>query len=375
MIKKVIYTIFVLSIIFLLVFQYSRNINDEINYERFNIVAPGVIRTPDIYFKNLDGYNFKPNYMVINDVRIHYLDEGPKDGEIIYLLHGEPTWSYLFRKMIPVLTDAGYRVIAPDMVGFGKSDKYISTDKYSHQMHVDTMLELIKRLNLNDITAHLHDWGGPVGFRLIAEEPDRFIRIIASNTGMPALGRGIKNDIMSFLVFPIFKFTIWLQGPVTWEEFIGGDGFSNWIRYSKYTDNLDIGGIMQTLGSVNDNEKAAYEAPFPNATYKAGAQIFPYLIPSELRKNEKAFREILEKWKKPFLIANSDNDPVTANTPGLAEGLKRIPSAEQIMIYGPGHFLQEEAGPEYAQLIIDFINGNPKSFTVDKKVIDKSDIL
>tara|TARA_B100000965_G_C19592120_1_gene758431 strand:- start:1730 stop:2857 length:1128 start_codon:yes stop_codon:yes gene_type:complete len=375
MIKKVIYTIFVLSIIFLLVFQYSRNINDEINYERFNIVAPGVIRTPDIYFKNLDGYNFKPNYMVINDVRIHYLDEGPKDGEIIYLLHGEPTWSYLFRKMIPVLTDAGYRVIAPDMVGFGKSDKYISTDKYSHQMHVDTMLELIKRLNLNDITAHLHDWGGPVGFRLIAEEPDRFIRIIASNTGMPALGRGIKNDIMSFLVFPIFKFTIWLQGPVTWEEFIGGDGFSNWIRYSKYTDNLDIGGIMQTLGSVNDNEKAAYEAPFPNATYKAGAQIFPYLIPSELRKNEKAFREILEKWKKPFLIANSDNDPVTANTPGLAEGLKRIPSAEQIMIYGPGHFLQEEAGPEYAQLIIDFINGNPKSFTIDKKVIDKSDIL
>ena len=180
---------------------------------------------------------------------------------------------------------------------------------------------------------------------------------------------------MSFLAFPIFKFTIWLQGPATWEEFIGGDGFSNWIRYSKYTDNLDIGGIMQTLGSVNENEKAAYEAPFPNATYKAGAQIFPYLIPSELRKNEKAFREIFEKWEKPFLIANSDNDPVTGNTPGLAEGLKRIPSAEQIMIYGPGHFLQEEAGPEYAQLIIDFINDNPKSFTIDKKVIDKSDIL
>ncbi len=121
MMKKIIYTIFLLSIIFLVIFQYSRNMNDEINYEKFNIVAPGVIRTPDIYFKNLDGYNFKPNYIIIDDVRIHYLDEGPKDGEIIYLLHGEPTWSYLFRKMIPVLTDAGYRVIAPDMVGFGKS--------------------------------------------------------------------------------------------------------------------------------------------------------------------------------------------------------------------------------------------------------------
>jgi haloalkane dehalogenase len=132
---------------------------------------------------------------------------------------------------------------------------------------------------------------------------------------------------------------------------------------------------MQTLGSVSDIEKLAYEAPYPNATYKAGPQIFPYLIPSELRKNEKAFREVFESWNKPFLIANSDNDPVTGNNPELAEGLKRIPSAQEIIIYGPGHFIQEEAGPEYAELIIQFINGNPKSFTKEKVVIDKSDIL
>ena len=161
-----------------------------------------------------------------------------------------------------------------------------------------------------------------------------------------------------------------MQGPATWEEFVGGNGFTNWIRYSRYTDNIDVGGVMQTLGSVSDDEKAAYEAPYPNATYKAGAQIFPYLIPSELRKNEKAFREVLEKWDKPFLIANSDNDPVTGNNPRLTEILKRIPTSQEIIIKGPGHFLQEEAGSQYAELIIKFINGNPEGFTMEKKVID-----
>ena len=174
---------------------------------------------------------------------------------------------------------------------------------------------------------------------------------------------------------PIFKLTIWLQGPATWEEFIGGSGFTNWIRYSRYTDNIDVGGVMQTLGSVNSEERLGYEAPYPNASYKAGAQIFPYLIPSELRKNEMAFRNVLEKWNKPFLIANSDNDPVTGNNPGIVEGLKRIPSAQEIVIKGPGHFIQEEAGPEYAQLIIDFINGNPQSFEVERKDINLKEIL
>ena len=120
-----------------------------------------------------------------------------------------------------------------------------------------------------------------------ANEPDRFARVIASNTSLMALGRGFLNDLRSFVMGPIFKLTIWLQGPATWEEFVGGNGFTSWIRYSRYTDNIDVGGVMQTLGSVSDAEKAAYEAPYPNATYKAGAQIFPYLIPSELRKNEK----------------------------------------------------------------------------------------
>ena len=277
--------------------------------------------------------------------------------------------------MIPTLIDEGYRVIAPDMVGFGKSDKYISVDDYSHQMHVDKMTQLIIELDLKNITAHFHDWGGPVGLRVLAKEQNRFDRVIVSNTSLPATGRGFLNDLKGYLLGPIFKFTIWLQGPATWEEFIGGDGFTNWIRYSKYSDNIDIGGVMQVLGSVTEEEKIAYEAPYPNASYKAGAQIFPYLIPSELRKNEKAYREVLEKWEKPFLIANSDNDPVTGNNPRLVKLLKRVPSAQEVVIKGPGHFLQEEAGPEYAELIIDFINGNPQGFTVEKKVINKESIL
>ena len=371
--KQIILTLFVLV---LCGYIYNQKFNNKtINFERFNIISTGVIRTPDERFDNLEDYNFKPNYIEINGLRIHYLDEGPEDGEIVYLLHGEPAWSYLFRKLIPVLTDAGYRVIAPDMVGFGKSDKYISTSMYTHQMHVDTMKELIVRLDLNNITAHVHDWGGMVGLRVIAEEPDRFSRIIASNTGLPAMGRGLINDLKSFITPIIFKLTIWFQGPITWEEFIGGNSFTGWIRYSKFTDNIDVGGVMKVMGSVSDNVRRGYEAPYPNATYKAGAQIFPYLIPSEIRKNEMAFRNVFEKWDKPFLIANSSNDPVTGNNPEITMGLKRIPTAEEITIYGPGHFIQEEAGPEYANLIIDFINGEPKSFSIEQSTIDREDIL
>jgi len=362
---SVILLIVAISIAFIF---YLSNQKPEINYDRFNLVSPGILRTPDDRFENLEDFPFKANYLTIGDTRIHYLDEGPRNGEVIYLLHGEPAWSYLFRKMIPVLVDAGYRVIAPDMVGFGKSDKYISVEDYTHQMHVDKMTQLIVELDLNNITAHVHDWGGLVGLRVVAEEPDRFSRIIASNTSLIATGRGVLNDMFSFIAYPLFKFSIWFQGPATWEEFIGGDGFTGWIRYSKSTDNIDVGGIMQTLGTVSASERVGYEAPYPNATYKAGAQIFPYLIPSELRKNEKAYRDVFEKWDKPFLIANSDNDPVTSNNPRLVEMLKRVPTAEEIVIKGPGHFIQEEAGPEYAQLIIDFINGNPKGFSVEKKL-------
>ena len=202
--NKIFSILFFLGLILTGIFQYTRNLDVEVNYERFNLVSPGVLRTPEERFKNLKDYDFKPNYLQINGLRIHYLDEGPKDGEVIFLLHGQPAWSYLFRKMIPTLVDAGYRVIAPDMVGFGKSDKYINIDDYSHQMHVDIITNLIRELDLKDMTAHVHDWGGLVGLRVVAEEPDRFSRVIASNTGLIAPGRGLINDIRGFFLGPIF---------------------------------------------------------------------------------------------------------------------------------------------------------------------------
>ena len=157
--KKMISFLGIVLIILAGIFVYSRNLEPEINYQSFNVVAPGVLRTPDERFKNLLDYPFEPNYLTIGDTRIHYLDVGPKDGKVVYLLHGQPAWSYLFRKMIPTLIQAGYRVVAPDMVGFGKSDKYLSISDYSHQMHVNKMTQLIIELDLQDVTAHLHDWG------------------------------------------------------------------------------------------------------------------------------------------------------------------------------------------------------------------------
>ena len=149
--NKVFSILFFILIISIGLFQYIRNSEPSINYERFNLVSPGILRTPDERFEDLKDYPFTPNYLTIGDTRIHYIDEGPKDGQIIYLLHGEPTWSYLFRKMIPTLVNEGFRIIAPDMVGFGKSDKYISTDDYSHQMHVEKMTQLIVELDLKNI--------------------------------------------------------------------------------------------------------------------------------------------------------------------------------------------------------------------------------
>ncbi len=151
-------------------------------------VSPGVLRTPDDRFENLQNYPFEPNYMEIDSLRIHYLDEGPKDADPIILFHGEPTWSYLFRKMIPVFTAAGHRVIVPDMVGFGKSDKFISKHDYSYKHHVDVMKELVIRLDLKATTHFGQDWGGLVGLRVVAELPDRFARVVVSNTGMVARG-------------------------------------------------------------------------------------------------------------------------------------------------------------------------------------------
>ena len=312
-------------------------------------VAPGVLRTPDSRFENLEDYPFEPNYMEIQGLRVHYLDEGPRDAPPILLIHGEPTWSYLFRKMIPVFTAAGHRVIVPDLVGFGKSDKFASEERYSYQFHVDVMGELVSRLDLQEATFFGQDWGGLIGLRVVGADPDRFARVVVSNTGLPA-----ASGFQGFLGYTMFKLAVWWEGEMTMEELQSDLTFPRWVAYSYYIEELPVGKLMQFMGAELSVVEA-YEAPFPDVSYKAAAQIMPYLVPSQLQENEAVWQEVYEKWDKPFLVAFTDADPISKG--GDATFVRRIPGAVNVTIEGAGHFVQEDAGPELAAMINDFIAG------------------
>jgi len=311
-------------------------------------MAVEILRTPDERFENLQDFPFEPNYMQIGDFRVHYLDEGPSDGLPILLIHGEPTWSYLFRKMIPVFTAAGHRVIAPDLIGFGRSDKLANRKDYSYRLQVDVMLELVQKLNLNGVTFFGQDWGGLIGLRVIAAEPERFERIVVSNTGLPSAA-GLKG----WVGYPTFKFMVWRQGAISFEEFQSKVTFPRWVAYTYHVDELPIGKLMNNA-TRDELIGAAYEAPFPSKRYKVGPQIMPYLVPSQLRENERAWK-IFESWDKPFLVAFTDHDPITRG--GEKIFLKRVPVAQNIAIKGAGHFVQEDAGEEIATIINELIAG------------------
>ncbi|MHA2364593.1 MAG: haloalkane dehalogenase [Candidatus Hodarchaeales archaeon] len=316
-------------------------------------LKPGVLRTPDSRFENLPDYDFTPYYVNIMNLRIHYVDEGPKDGFPILLLHGEPSWSYLYRKMIPILAEAGYRVIVPDLIGFGRSDKPIRKKDYTYQKHVDIMLELVKKLDLNKITLFGQDWGGLIGLRIVAEEKDRFDRIVAANTFLPS-----EKALKGFLGYRIFRYQVKRQGKVTKEELQKKANFLRWVAFSQTVSELDIGDIVQgaTITNLSSEIVAAYDAPFPDDSYKAGARILPMLVPSQLRKNHKAWKKVLTKWEKPFLTAFSDRDPITRGLEKIFH--KRIPGAQNqphVKIKNAGHFLQEDKGEEIARIILEFI--------------------
>ena len=318
-------------------------------------IRPGIMRTPDARFENLKDYDFAPHYMQIDGLRIHYLDEGPKDGAPILLLHGQPTWSYLFRHMIPVLTAAGHRVIVPDMAGFGRSDKPMSKQDYSYPKHIAMMSELVRRLDLRNATFFGQDWGGLIGLRVVAVLPHRFARVVVSNTGLIA-AEGLRARI----AYPLLKLAVRWQGAMSYEEMRERRNFTSWIAYSYYGDDLAVGKLMRDMGRLDDAEViAGYEAPFPSGRYKAGAQVFPYLIPSQLAENAEVWKTVYEKWDKPFLVAFTDEDPVSSPTDMADQFARRVPGAEQVVIKGVGHFVQEEVGPQLAALIDDFIAGRP----------------
>ena len=287
------------------------------------------LRTPDERFESLPGYPFAPNYVdVEGSLRVHYVDEGPADSSPILLLHGEPSWSYLYRKMIPVLVGAGYRCIAPDLIGFGRSDKPARIDDYSYARHVAWMAEVLERLDLRGVTMFGQDWGGLIGLRLAAEHPDRFARIVAANTFLPVGDRPMAD------VWYAFK-----------------------ERMTTAPD-IHIGGMVASGCTTRLSPEiiAAYDAPFPDDSFKAGARAFPGLVPTTpddpaADANHAAWK-VLRAWDKPFLTLFGDSDPITRG--GDTYFQRVVPGCAgqpHATIEGAGHFLQEDKGEEVAGLI------------------------
>ncbi|MGI9326378.1 MAG: alpha/beta fold hydrolase, partial [Pseudomonadales bacterium] len=239
--------------------------------------------------------------------------------------------------------------------------KYIDEDAYSYAMQVGYMQKLVTHLQLNNVTFFGQDWGGLIGLRVVAAEPDRFARVVVSNTGLPAAA-GVRG----WIGYPLFKLAVWWEGPMTLEELQENVTFPRWVAYNYHVEDLPIDRLMSLMGGDN-RAAAAYTAPFPEQRYKAATQIMPYLVPSQLRENEVAWKHVFEKWQKPFLVAFTDSDPVTAG--GEQVFLDRVPSAQNVTIHGAGHFVQEDAGPELATLMIDFMQGRelPEAITIGQE--------
>jgi haloalkane dehalogenase len=302
-----------------------------------------VLRTPDERFENLPGYEFAPHYLEIpggegtESLRVHYVDEGPPSGtETILLVHGEPSWCYLYRTMVGPLTGAGFRVIAPDLVGFGRSDKPAHRADYTYARHVEWMrAALFDELELSGLTLVGQDWGGLVGLRLVAEHPDRFRRVVAANTGLPT------GDMDM------------------------GEAFFAWQKFSQEAPTLPVGRIVGggCVSEVPPEVIAAYDAPFPDESYKEGARQFPVLVPSRpddpaADANRRAW-DVLRRFDKPFLCAFSDRDPITHGADRLFRDL--VPGAagqDHTTITGGGHFLQEDKGEDLAAAVIGFVRRN-----------------
>jgi haloalkane dehalogenase len=295
-----------------------------------------LLRTPEERFEDLPDFPFEPQYLEIDEIRIHYLDEGPRNQECVLLMHGEPSWSFLYRHMIPLLVEAGYRTLAPDLVGFGRSDKPTAQNDHTYLKHVEWMTKWVKLVDLRNITLFCQDWGSLIGLRVAIENQERFSRIVLSNGGLP-----------------------------TGEQRMS-DAFLNWREFSRTADKFYIGRIVEggTINKLSREVIKAYDAPFPDDSFKAGARIMPSLVPisiddPEHETNKKAL-ELFGKWKKPFLTAFSDGDPITRGGDRFWQA--HVPGAkgqQHTTVNNAGHFVQEDKGRELAHLIIKFIKNNP----------------
>lgn len=294
-----------------------------------------VLRTPDSRFENLEDYPFVANYLDVTasdtpPLRMHFLDEGPSDGPPIVLLHGEPTWSYLYRTMIPPLADAGNRVLAPDLIGFGRSDKPSRPEDYTYLRHVGWVTAWFERLNLRDVTLFVQDWGSLIGLRIAAEQGDRVGRLVVANGFLPTARRRVSP------------------------------AFHLWRGFARYSPVLPAGRIVATatVRRVSAKVRAGYDAPFPDKAYQAGARAFPQLVPTSpddpaIPANRRAW-DALGRWDKPFLAIFGARDPIL----GRADRplISHIPGAagQPHARINAGHFIQEDSGPELAERVLSW---------------------
>lgn len=296
------------------------------------------LRTPDERFAGLTGFDHEPKYATVADgdggsLRMSYVEAGPADGPVVLLLHGEPTWSYLYRHVIDTLSDAGIRSVAVDLVGFGRSDKPTELSDHTFARHVEWVRELVlDRLDLQDITLVGQDWGGLIGLRLVAENPDRFARVVAANTGLPT------GDF---------------DMPEIWWQF---------RRAVESAEVLDIGRLIEAgcLRGLADADRAAYDAPFSDESFKAGPRVMPTLVPTRpddpAAAANRAAWDVLGRWDRPFLVAFSDGDPITGAMAPILR--KLVPGTKGIthpVIAGAGHFLQEDGGHQLGRAVAEFV--------------------
>jgi haloalkane dehalogenase len=293
--------------------------------------TPEVFRTPDTRFADLPGYDFTPNYLEVDGLRVHYVDEGPREGTPVVCFHGEPSWAYLYRKMLRPLVDAGHRVIVPDYAGFGRSDKPTDRRWYTFDRHSELVTEVLGALDVREATVVVQDWGGPIGLRWAVENADRVAALAIFNTGL-FTGRVSK-------------------------------GFLAWRDFAQKNPDLPVGFVIQgaTATELPGDVVAAYDAPFPNPESKAGAAQFPLIVPttedSVGAKEMRAITNELSRWNKPALVAFSDLDPVFPYPRAGQVLCDLIPTvAEQVKIEGASHFLQEDRGERLAEEVLKLLS-------------------
>ena len=349
-----------------------------------------VLRTPDKYFEKIKDYPFSPVYTNISaqdgtEIRIHHIDEGPKEGPILLAMHGQPVWSYLYSKMIPILNDAGIRVIAPDLVGYGKSDKPSSRDDYSYQNQVDWMNQWLVKNDFNDLIFFGQDWGGLIGLRMIADNPDKFLKISIGNTGLPYMPNTsdeVIRDVNQFRdsntklslttmfkqvskmdsgkTHPALKFMYWQK--FCWDTKNLPVGLLNSVMMEKRSKNhvrnhyiLHSLGLSKLSPYISDLMKA-YEAPYPSPKYKMGCRAMPShvpIIPDQSLNAQKKAREFFKNTDKPFLSVFAGDDPVTNDME--KDVLNMVPNAISTPNIGGGHFFQWTKSKELSKVLIDFI--------------------